>query len=115
LPEAPLADFCEDVEDCICDKCGDLEAWYKRFLHTVDNIVVRSNIHKCYRRRDNTATDKTSAEKQGKQARIPKLHATGKGCINKDGICTAHFPRDIYLKTTVNLHTGQINLKKQEK
>lgn len=38
---------------------------------------------------------------------------TGKGCVNKDGVCTARFPRKTYEESEVN-EEGHINLKKLE-
>lgn len=110
LPEAPPRNYCRNVDDCDCSDCEDLEAWYGRFQSSVDDIMLRSNVHKCFGRKDNTEGGDSSAPGPS----VPQRHATGKGCINKDGICTARFPREIYLKTFVDLQTGQLFMKKLE-
>ncbi|KAJ2911815.1 hypothetical protein MD484_g8601, partial [Candolleomyces efflorescens] len=113
LPNPPPETFCEDNDECVCEDCEALTSWYGEFTKVVDDIVRRSNVHRCFGRRDNAAqanSPPTHVNKKG----APKQHATGKGCINKDGVCTARFPRDTYLQTMVDLHTGHINLKKKE-
>jgi hypothetical protein len=116
LPEPPPGVVCDKGDDCKCDNCSDLHAWYERFQKVVDDIIFRSNIHKCFGRRDNAApTDADSPEEPRKGRNIPRMHATGKGCINKDGVCTARFPRETFLATMVDVQTGHINLRKKEK
>ncbi|KAJ2913327.1 hypothetical protein MD484_g7083, partial [Candolleomyces efflorescens] len=80
------------------------------FAKTVDDIVFRSNIHKCFGRKDNAP----SRDEKKKLPPPPKQHATGKGCVNKDGMCTARFPRDTYDKTSVDPVSGHVDLKKGE-
>ncbi|KAF6759627.1 hypothetical protein DFP72DRAFT_792664, partial [Ephemerocybe angulata] len=86
LPEAPPQAFCDEPETCGCENCVEVLSWWERFKLTVDDILIRSN----------------------------KIHATGKGCINKDGVCTARFPREVFMQTTVDPKTGHLNMKKQE-
>jgi hypothetical protein len=113
LPESPPAVFCKD-EECKCDDCLLLYEWYNRFQATFDDILLCSNVHKCYRRRDGqTKPDNANAPATDK-GKTKKRHATGKGCINRHGVCTARFPRDVYENTTVDLETGYIQLKKKE-
>ncbi|KAF6748648.1 hypothetical protein DFP72DRAFT_819913, partial [Ephemerocybe angulata] len=111
MPEAPPDEFCDNVETCDCSNCTEVQSWYERFKLTVDDILLRSNVHTCFGRKDNKAKSKRKDEKDGT---VPKVHATGKGCINKDGVCTARFPREVFMKTTVDPKTGHINLKKRE-
>jgi hypothetical protein len=82
LPVAPPPRSCDGV-DCDCEDCIHLAEWRTQFNKTVDSVIYRSNIHKCYTRRD--------VVEDG----VHKQHTTGKGCINKDGICASRFPRDI--------------------
>ncbi|KAF6745668.1 hypothetical protein DFP72DRAFT_756481, partial [Ephemerocybe angulata] len=92
-----------------------LLSWWERFKLTVDDILIRSNVHSCYERKDNKDnTDPGSEGKKGKGKRVKKIHATGKGCINKDGVCTARFPREVFMHTSVDRKTGHLNIKKQE-
>jgi hypothetical protein len=91
MPEAP-------PENCDknCDSCQPSKTWWNQFQETVDDILLRSNIHKC-----------TSADTN-------KSKFKAKGCLNKNGICKARFPRPIIPKTTVNEDDGYVNLKKEE-
>lgn len=109
LPEAPPDEWCFDADTCACDECRSLRSWWSRFRQTVDDILVRSNIHKCFARKDN---DDDSDQDPSKGS--AKKHATAKGCINKQGRCTARFPREVFMKTFVNKKTGHLHIKKQE-
>jgi hypothetical protein len=113
LPEIPPQEPCDNHTDCPCDICETWSHWTHRFQRTVDDIVRRSNVHKCFGHHDNDERSGTK-EKNGKDHPIPRQHATGKGCINKDGVCTARFPRGTYLKSMVELQSGHLNLKKCE-
>ncbi|KAF6763375.1 hypothetical protein DFP72DRAFT_801048 [Ephemerocybe angulata] len=88
LPRAPPKTACNDFTTCDCELCGAVRHWVNvTFPSTVDNIVYRSNRHKCFMQKD--------------------------GCINKDGVCTARFPRPIFQETVVD-KDGRIALKKLE-
>lgn len=97
----PPKSSCEDVASCICQSCLAVRQWKVRYSETVDNVLYRSNVHTCYVRRDVIENG------------VHKKHVTGKGCVNKDGVCTARFPRKIYEQTEVD-DEGHINLKKLE-
>ncbi|KAJ7304795.1 hypothetical protein DFH08DRAFT_918689 [Mycena albidolilacea] len=43
-----------------------------------------------------------------------KIKREVRGCLRKDGTCSARFPRDVFTKTEVDLEDGYINLKKLE-
>jgi hypothetical protein len=62
----------------------------------VDDILLRSNVHTC------SLLD------------LEKSRFKAKGCLNKDGICKARFPRLIVPQTTVNFEDSYITLKKSE-
>ncbi|KAF6751804.1 hypothetical protein DFP72DRAFT_815974, partial [Ephemerocybe angulata] len=47
MPEAPPDVFCDDVETCKCHNCAEVHSWYERFKMTVDDILLRSNVHTC--------------------------------------------------------------------
>ncbi|KAF9034878.1 hypothetical protein BJ165DRAFT_1313020, partial [Panaeolus papilionaceus] len=108
LPEPPPQGYCENPSSCICTKCDDLRAWYDHFERTVDDIMVRSNVHKCFAKHDNGA-DGSDDSTCGK-----KYHATGKGCQDRNGVCTSRFPREVFTETTVDAETGHISMKKLE-
>ena len=98
LPDAP-----PKPTDCDCDKCESCEStanWWQSFKNTVDDLVLRSNVHKC-------RTSIPADEKKQKKER--------RGCINKHGNCKARFPRQTFEKTEVDPKTGALNIKKGEK
>jgi hypothetical protein len=112
IPEAPPVNYCADANNCSCPDCNSLLSWYDRLKRTVDDILLRSNMHKCFGRRDNKEDE--SGDNNKSEGHIPKTHATGKGCINKDGVCTARFLRPLFAKSLVDPVTGHLNLKKLE-
>lgn len=95
LPEAPPT-FC----DCNnCEKCENLSTWWQEYAKTVDDLILRSNVHDCRR-------NKSASEKAAKRDRPT--------CMNKQGKCKARFPRPLYGQTEVDKNTGALNVKKGE-
>lgn len=72
---------CEDCEQCIPNR-----DWWDKFPALVDDIVLRSNVHKC----------------------------NSKCLSNKFNTCKARFPREIVKETKVNQADGSITMKKLE-
>ncbi|KAJ7450563.1 hypothetical protein FB451DRAFT_961293, partial [Mycena latifolia] len=103
-PPPPL---CEGCKNALCQNCLDLNNWWLEHDDTVDDVVMRSNVHSC--RRPVPGTDLSKPAKPG--ARV-KLEI--RGCMRKDGSCSARFPRDIILKTVVDPADGAIHMKKLE-
>lgn len=102
LPVPPPKTECEDFESCTCESCTALNYWISNtFPLTVDHIILKSNVHKCFVRRD--------VVEKG----VHKQHVTGKGCINKDGVCTARFPRDVFEESVIS-DDGRIDLRHGE-
>ncbi|KAF5365901.1 hypothetical protein D9615_010738 [Tricholomella constricta] len=99
LPEAP-PDIC--LDGCTaCDRCMQLKSWWSRFMFTVDDILLRSNVHTC---RSNINKDGT----QNKQRQYA-------GCLDNDrGTCRGRFPRPLFQQTEVDPATGSLNIKKLE-
>src|ERR1700723_4444536 len=98
LPDAP-----PESTDCDCNKCESCESttnWWQNFKNTVDDLILRSNVHKC-------RTSISADEKKQKKER--------RGCINKHGNCKARFPRQTFEKTEVDPKTGALNIKKAER
>ncbi|KAF5331190.1 hypothetical protein D9611_013146 [Ephemerocybe angulata] len=114
LPEAPPSEFCENPDVCRCENCLSLLSWWERFKLTVDDILIRSNVHSCYQKRVAKDTAPPGSTEGPKEAKVARVHFTGKGCLNKDGVCTARFPREVFMATTVDRETGHLNIKKQE-
>lgn len=70
----------------VCSACAEHCAWWIRESTVIDDIIVKSNIHKC-----------------------------GKHCLsNKHGACKARFPRDVVRETTVDQVDGSIKMKHLE-
>jgi hypothetical protein len=72
LPDAP-----PEPTDYDCNKCESCEStanWWQNFRNTVDDLILRSNVHKCH-------TSIPADEKKQKKER--------RGCINKHGNCKA--------------------------
>ncbi|KZP15575.1 hypothetical protein FIBSPDRAFT_912483 [Athelia psychrophila] len=60
--------------------------WWRQYESTVDEILLKSNMHVCQRGR----------------------------CFSGDGSCKARFPRDVYSSTMLDPETGALNMKKGE-
>ena len=95
LPDEP-PNSCTSSEHIHCSACPSSTRWWQKFYDTVDDILLRSNVHSC------SSSDPSK----------PKFKP--KGCLNKDGVCKARFPRLIVPETTVNLEDGYITMKKME-
>jgi len=93
-----------DVNDG--QRCEGCDTWWGAFRSTVDDLLLRSNVHTCRQGR---------RPRSGKMANGHKGVNTVKGCLNKDGICIARFPRDIIEETFVDHSDGHILMKKREK
>ncbi|TFK58113.1 hypothetical protein BDN72DRAFT_782501, partial [Pluteus cervinus] len=68
----------------LCDQCQSYNTWYIYFTTTTDDLISKSNVHKC------GCMD------------------------NKWGKCRARFPRPIVEKTIVDPETGHIFMRKKE-
>jgi hypothetical protein len=89
----------EITRDYVCGDCRDLKSWWKRFRETVDDLILRSNVHNCGRY-------KSSNEKVNPKDRP--------SCMNKNGKCRARFPRPTFDSTEVDPKSGALNVKKGE-
>jgi len=101
-----------------CTSCKNLERWREKYIETVDDLLLRSNMHTCRAGRDQNTKIKTAKGKEGGTTQGKPLDAdqkaNPKGCLNKEGICTARFPRDLYPETVVSDEDGHIFIKKRE-
>ncbi|PPQ81054.1 hypothetical protein CVT26_006166, partial [Gymnopilus dilepis] len=80
-----------------CDSCHRINAWYEGFKKEVDELLLRSNLHTC----------RASAKETG-------VTNGPKGCLSKDGLCAARFPRDFFAYTIIDPQDGHIDMKKTE-
>ncbi len=98
-PRPPLCSYLLSHRDC--PACGDTEKWQEKYKETVDDLVVRSNVHDCdrYINKDGNVTKKKDYS----------------GCKeNKYSVCRARFPRETYREAVLDPETGALNLKKGE-
>ena len=100
LPEPPPPS-CHNPPRNGCSSCDKLSAWSSKYQFTVDDLLLKSNIHKC----------STNRNKDGSQNKARPY----KGCLdNIWGRCKARFPRPTYTKTEIDTETGSLSLKKSE-
>lgn len=107
---APLScGYCQNQEEK-CELCIVNDKWWRNFNLTVDDIILRSNVHCC-----TASTDIKTAQNYNSNSVSKKEYSKNpKGCLDKNGNCKAHFPREIYEKTTVDSDNGHIFMKKLE-
>ncbi|KAJ7261685.1 hypothetical protein C8J57DRAFT_1071746, partial [Mycena rebaudengoi] len=105
LPVTPPAP-CE-CKRSNCPKCSALYSWRRHYVDTVDDLMLRSNVHSC--RSPVPGTDLSKFQKPG-----TKIKLEVKGCTRSDGTCSARFPREVVLRTEVDVNDGSIKLKKLE-
>lgn len=100
LPEPPPLP-CSDVCCSNCERCVLMPGWWTRFKATVNDLLMKSNIHKC----------STNRNKDGSQNKARPY----KGCLdNIWGRCKARFPRATFPETEIEAESGCINMKKRE-
>ena len=99
LPEPPPP-HCPNSPCKACDNCALLIGWWSRFRATVNDIILKSNIHKC----------STNKNKDGSQNKA----CTYKGCLDNIWGKCKRFPRPIFAETEFDNETGGINVKKKE-
>ncbi|KAF8240419.1 hypothetical protein L208DRAFT_1161700, partial [Tricholoma matsutake] len=104
FPEPPPP-YCHNLPHAAdskeCGSCNKLSSWWSRFKSTVDDLLLKSNTHKC----------STNRNKDGSQNKARPY----KGCLdNVWGRCQAQFPRMVFANTEVDAESGSINLKKGE-
>ena len=83
-PPPPKCNVEHNDEDP-CKHCKNLDTWWSRFKNTVDELLLRSNIHSCERGQNRDGT-----RCKGKPSASCK--------DNKWGKCKAQFPRPTFLK-----------------
>jgi hypothetical protein len=86
-----------------CKQCSELDAWWNFYNNVTDELLARSNTHTCRTQKD--VSD--SNQSKGGANNQPK------GCLDKNGICRARFPRDTYPETVID-EDGHIDFKKME-
>ena len=96
IPPPPL---CKNKGCNKCLRCTNLKVWQGKFHATTDDLLSRSNHHRC-RRPEIDGEDSTKVKR--------------KGCLNAQGQCKARFPREIVEETMVDPLSGALKIKKGE-
>jgi hypothetical protein len=96
IPPPPL---CKNKGCNKCLRCTNLKVWQGKFHATTDDLLSRSNHHRC-RRPEIDGEDSTKVKR--------------KGCLNAQGQCKARFPREIIEETMVDPLSGALKIKKGE-
>ena len=103
FPEAPPKK-CDAIhgegEEEQCLSCRNTAEWAGRYATTVDDLLLRSNVHSCSRGMNKDGTRR-------------KNKASGSCMDNKWNKCKARFPRPTFLKTIID-ELGTISMKKIE-
>jgi hypothetical protein len=99
-PPPPKCKNIHSTDEIPCKACINLDSWWLKFRHTVDDLLMRSNVHSCER-----GQNKNGTRHKGKSSASCK--------DNKWGRCKAQFPRPIFLKSIID-DTGAIVMKKIE-
>jgi Helitron helicase-like domain at N-terminus/PIF1-like helicase len=99
-PPPPKCSNAHNTDENSCKRCKNLDSWWSRFKNTVDDLLLRSNIHTCER-----GQNKDGTRRKGKPSASCK--------DNKWGKCKARFPRPTFLKSIID-DTGSITMKKIE-
>lgn len=100
MPDKPPR-VCNQSDCSGCDDCHSARNWWSRFKDTVDDLILRFNVHRCF----GGAKRKDKGKNPNKRNMI---HAQVKGCLDRDGNCTARFPRPIIPVTVVNEADGSL-------
>ncbi|KZP09983.1 hypothetical protein FIBSPDRAFT_759166, partial [Athelia psychrophila] len=85
LPTAPPGNCLHSPKEG-CDGCALQKDWWRQYESSVDDILLKSNMHHC---------------------RLGR-------CYNTGGSCKARFPRDTFEHTMLDPETGALNMKKGE-
>ena len=109
----PAPPMCSN-NDCktSCLQCKMYDNWSRQFNLTVDDLILRSNVH------NHKSTDskklKTNKNQLGNINNEELTPDGPKGCMNKHGICTARFPCKTFSQSSVDLNDRRIDVKKLE-
>ncbi|KAH6902963.1 hypothetical protein BKA70DRAFT_1025321, partial [Coprinopsis sp. MPI-PUGE-AT-0042] len=87
-----------------CPSCGTDPSWWSIFRQVCDDLVFRSNVHVCRDKKDTGS----GIDKQEPMTAAPKA------CRDKEGLCRARFPREVFPETVVDPEDGHVFMKKLE-
>ncbi|KAF5343722.1 hypothetical protein D9758_016521 [Tetrapyrgos nigripes] len=93
-----------------CKKCLQLRTWWSKYEETVDDILLRSNIHTC----KSMYNDDTTIKPGDNASTMAIKRSAYRGCQNKEGECVKRFPRDTFPESYFDSTDGHLNFKKLE-
>ncbi|KAJ7843728.1 hypothetical protein B0H13DRAFT_1472248, partial [Mycena leptocephala] len=100
-----------------CQNCQRLAEWWKNYEQEVDDLLLRSNVHKCREtirdKEDEAAKKDWRGLKKLKYKSRTHTYYERRGCLSKTGVCKSRFTRPIFETTHVD-EDGHINIKKSE-
>jgi hypothetical protein len=96
-PETPPS-ICHNTPMNDCNQCTSMKLWWSKFRATVNDLLLKSNVHKC-------STNKDKLE-DGSQKK--------KTCPCLDNIWGKCKARPLFSQTEVDMETGTIDMKKKE-
>ncbi|THU94617.1 hypothetical protein K435DRAFT_668099, partial [Dendrothele bispora CBS 962.96] len=113
LPEIPPPLCKSESIECTnnhCPECVQSIQWWGKYEETVDDILLRSNMHTCKPMyNDDTVIKSTDTASQSAVKR-----SAYRGCQNREGECVKRFPRDIVSESAVDPDDGHLDIKKLE-
>lgn len=112
LPE-PAPRYCVNYPMCECNECESNSEWWKDYHKTIDDLLLKSNIHRCAT--SLAASSQSQVRPMEDDVVSSKAAKQGpKGCIDRNGVCRARFPRECHEVTTVDEADGHVVMKKLE-
>ncbi|KAF8237073.1 hypothetical protein L208DRAFT_1249601 [Tricholoma matsutake] len=100
-PPPPLCNVSDSHILSECKACVTSSTWQEYFRQIVDDLLLKSNIHKCNRNKN-------------KDGSVNKKHVYTGRMDNKWGKCKARFPWALSNETKVDKETGSLDMKKKE-
>jgi len=115
VPPPPRCTGCELDR---CDTCRKTKSWWRFFRKTVDDLVLKSNVHHCTVSRGAEATADPELLDSGdpSSSKAKRVSSKGpKGCLDSQGNCRARFPCEQHETTHEDPADGHVNMKKRER
>ncbi|KAJ6506044.1 hypothetical protein DFH09DRAFT_943410, partial [Mycena vulgaris] len=112
LPECPPRLCKHSSCSGLCSLCRKFTEWWDKFTHETDDLLLRSNLHDHFY----SIEDEQAAEQKKDWRGIkPKMKASKRirekhGCLSKDNVCKARFPRTVIPSTVVS-EDGHVSMR----
>ena len=107
----PAPPCCQDRSTCHCIACKLNADWWNDYYRTVDNLLLKSNIHRCT---TSSVGQTQSCVENTSDKSVTSVKQDPKGCLDRHGICRARFPHNIHEATTIDETDGHLVMKKLE-